>query len=56
MPVHSEGEDTQLSYLIDTHYHGDHTGGNALFHKDGAIVVAHENIRVRLAAGDAPMV
>jgi hypothetical protein len=25
-----------IKYLIDTHYHGDHTGGNALFHKDGA--------------------
>jgi glyoxylase-like metal-dependent hydrolase (beta-lactamase superfamily II) len=25
--------------LINTHYHGDHTGGNAAFHKDGATVV-----------------
>src|SRR6516162_5082495 len=25
-----------VKYLINTHYHGDHTGGNALFHKDGA--------------------
>jgi cyclase len=43
-----------IKYLIDTHYHGDHTGGNALFHKDGATVVAQDNIRVRLAAGNAP--
>src|ERR1700733_13085591 len=40
-----------VKYLINTHYHGDHTGGNALFHKDGATVVAEDNIRVRLAAG-----
>jgi cyclase len=37
--------------LIDTHYHGDHTGGNAIFRKDGAIVVAQDNIRTRLVAG-----
>jgi cyclase len=43
-----------IKYLINTHYHGDHTGGNALFHKDGATVVAQDNIRVRLAAGNAP--
>ena len=40
-----------IKYLIDTHYHGDHTGGNAPFHKDGAIIVAEDNIRTRLAAG-----
>src|SRR5271163_3531705 len=40
-----------IKYLIDTHFHGDHTGGNALFHKDGATVVAEDNIRVRLVAG-----
>jgi cyclase len=40
-----------IKYLINTHYHGDHTGGNALFHKDGATIVAQDNIRVRLAAG-----
>ena len=40
-----------IKYLINTHYHGDHTGGNANFAKDGTVVVAHDNIRVRLAAG-----
>jgi cyclase len=40
-----------IKYLINTHYHGDHTGGNAGFHKDGATIVAQDNIRVRLAAG-----
>jgi cyclase len=40
-----------IKYLINTHYHGDHVGGNELFHKDGATIVAHDNLRVRLAAG-----
>jgi cyclase len=40
-----------VKYLVNTHFHGDHTGGNALFHKDGAIVVAQINVRKRLAAG-----
>jgi len=40
-----------VKYLVNTHYHGDHTGGNAPFHKDGATIVAQDNIRVRLAAG-----
>ena len=40
-----------VKYLINTHYHGDHTGGNENFAKDGVVVVAHDNIRVRLAAG-----
>jgi len=40
-----------IKYVINTHFHGDHTGGNALFHKDGATIVAQDNIRLRLAAG-----
>lgn len=34
-------------YILNTHFHGDHTGGNAVFGKDGTIV-AHENVRTRL--------
>src|SRR6516164_1945413 len=30
-----------IKYLINTHYHGDHVGGNGPFHKDGATIVAH---------------
>jgi len=40
-----------IKYLVNTHYHGDHTGGNENFAKDGAVIVAHDNIRIRLAAG-----
>ncbi len=40
-----------IKYLIDTHYHLDHVGGNAAFHRDGATIVAHDNIRLRMAAG-----
>ena len=39
-----------IKIVIDTHYHPDHTGGNANFAKDGATIVAHENVRSRLAA------
>jgi glyoxylase-like metal-dependent hydrolase (beta-lactamase superfamily II) len=43
----------QTRYVINTHFHGDHTGSNAFFsrHKD-ATIFAHENVRVRLSAGE----
>src|SRR6266436_3857108 len=40
-----------IKYIINTHFHGDHTGGNANFQKDGATVIAQDNIRTRLIAG-----
>jgi glyoxylase-like metal-dependent hydrolase (beta-lactamase superfamily II) len=40
-------------YVINTHYHGDHTGSNAFFHSHkGATIFAHENVRVRLASDE----
>lgn len=46
------GSDTP-KFLLNTHFHGDHTGGNADFGTE-SLIVAHENVRVRLASGDAP--
>jgi cyclase len=40
-----------IKYLINTHFHGDHTGGNEPFAKDGAVIVAHANVKAWLAAG-----
>ena len=40
-----------VKYLIDTHFHGDHTGGNEPFARDGATVVSEVNVKARLAAG-----
>jgi glyoxylase-like metal-dependent hydrolase (beta-lactamase superfamily II) len=40
-----------IKYLINTHFHGDHTGGNEPFAKDGAVIVADPNVKARLAAG-----
>jgi glyoxylase-like metal-dependent hydrolase (beta-lactamase superfamily II) len=40
-----------IKYLINTHYHGDHTGGNESFATDGVTVVSQINVKNRLAAG-----
>ena len=42
--------DKSIRFIINTHYHGDHTGGNAELSKDGPII-AHENVRKRLQTG-----
>jgi len=47
----SEISDQPVRYLINTHHHGDHTGGNAQFAQDGAIIVSHENMRDLMARG-----
>ncbi len=41
--------DKPVKYLINTHYHGDHTGGNAAFGKEGATIVGHQNLKDKLA-------
>jgi glyoxylase-like metal-dependent hydrolase (beta-lactamase superfamily II) len=43
--------DKPIRMLINTHVHGDHTGGNENFGKMGIDIVAHDNVRVRLARG-----
>jgi len=43
-----------ITFVVNTHVHGDHAGGNAHFAENDAIVVAHENIRQRLLADAGP--
>lgn len=40
-----------LKFVLNTHHHGDHTGGNVIFGQMGT-VVAHKNVRVRVSTGD----
>src|SRR6476620_9395784 len=40
--------DGKLKFILNTHWHGDHTGGNAQFGKD-APIIAHDNVRKRLS-------
>lgn len=42
--------DKPVRFVINTHYHGDHVGGNAEFSKDSTII-AQDNVRDRMAAG-----
>ena len=37
-----------VKYLINTHLHGDHSGGNENFRKDGVTILAQENVRTRM--------
>ncbi len=41
-------QDGKLAFVVNTHWHGDHTGGNPAFGKD-ARIIAHSNVRKRLA-------
>lgn len=45
---------TPVKYVVNTHWHFDHTGGNENFGKTGATIFAHDNVRVRMAGGDKP--
>ena len=38
-----------VQFILNTHWHGDHTGGNENFGKGGSIIVAHENVRKRMS-------
>lgn len=43
--------DAPLRFVLNTHWHGDHTGGNESMSGAGALIIAHDNVRRRLAAG-----
>jgi cyclase len=40
---------TPVKFVVNTHWHGDHTGGNEPFGKVGAVIIAHNNVRVRMS-------
>jgi cyclase len=39
-----------VKFILNTHWHGDHTGGNENFGRGGAVLVAHENVRKRMGS------
>ncbi len=43
--------DQPVRFVLNTHWHGDHTGGNENLGKQGALIVAADGVRTRMAAG-----
>jgi len=43
--------DKPVRFVINTHYHGDHTGGNVPFNNAGSTIIAQDNVRKRLETG-----
>lgn len=43
--------DKPVRFVINTHFHGDHTGGNVPFANAGSTVIAQDNVRKRLQSG-----
>jgi len=41
--------DQPVKFLLNTHWHADHTGGNELMGKAGSIIIAHDNVRKTLS-------
>lgn len=44
--------DKPIKFVLNTHHHGDHTGGNENLANAGALVIAHDNVRKHLMAND----
>jgi len=42
-------DDRPVRFVINTHYHGDHVGGNEALGKAGSVIIAHDNIRRRMS-------
>ena len=43
--------DKPVRFVINTHFHGDHTGGNVPFNNAGSTLIAQDNVRKRLESG-----
>lgn len=41
--------DKPIRFVVNTHWHGDHTGGNERMARGGAVIIAHENVRKRMS-------
>jgi cyclase len=39
-----------IRFVVNTHWHGEHTGGNENLARDGSLIVAHDNVRRRMSA------
>src|SRR3954469_17663413 len=47
--------DKPVRFVFNTHWHGDHTGGNENLGKAGVLIVAHDNVRTRLMIDQATL-
>ncbi len=47
--VISQITDDPVRFIVNTHWHSDHTGGNENFGNQGAVIVAHDNVRERMS-------
>ena len=47
----AEVSDRPVDYVLNTHWHYDHTGGNENFGERGSLIMAHDNVRTRMVAG-----
>jgi cyclase len=48
-----EISDKPVRFLINTHWHGDHVGGNENLGKAGVVIIAHDNVYKRMSVGGA---
>src|SRR5256712_3622134 len=45
--------DKPIRFLMNTHWHGDHVGGNENLGKAGVVIIAHDNVYKRMSVGGA---